>query len=84
MGDEFTRKNLARRLGRSITAEHVTIALDEACAARGAPAFLRCDNGPEFVPADSLPVPSPWHGNLVHRPRKPLAEPYDSVRLAWI
>lgn len=51
MCDEFTRENIARRLGRSITADDVTRALDEACAVRGTPACIRCDNGPEFVAA---------------------------------
>jgi putative transposase len=49
MCDEFTRENLARRLGRSVTADDVVDALDEACATRGAPEFIRCDNGPEFI-----------------------------------
>jgi putative transposase len=49
MCDEFTRENVARRLGRSITADNVTQALDEGCALRGVPEYLRCDNGPEFV-----------------------------------
>jgi transposase InsO family protein len=49
MCDEFTRENLARRRGRSITADDVTHALDDACALRGAPDCIRMDNGPEFV-----------------------------------
>ena len=49
MCDEFTRENVAHRLGRSITADDVTHALDEGCARRGVPEYLRCDNGPEFV-----------------------------------
>lgn len=49
MCDEFTRENVARRLGRSITADDVTYALDEASEVRGAPECIRCDNGPEFV-----------------------------------
>lgn len=49
MCDEFTRENLARRIGRSITAAAVVDALDEAYAQRGAPEFIRCDNGPELV-----------------------------------
>ena len=51
MCDEFTRENLARRIGRSITSDAVVDALDEAYARRGAPEFIRCDNGPEFVAA---------------------------------
>lgn len=49
MCDEFTRENLVRRIGRSITAQDVVEALDEAAARRGAPKFVRCDNGPEFI-----------------------------------
>jgi transposase InsO family protein len=51
MCDEFTRENLARRLGRSVTADDVVDALEEARAVRGAPDFIRCDNGPELVAA---------------------------------
>lgn len=51
MCDEFTRENLARRLGRSITAAMVVEALDEACARYGVPRCIRCDNGPEFISA---------------------------------
>ncbi|HVC23093.1 MAG TPA: IS3 family transposase [Candidatus Dormibacteraeota bacterium] len=51
MCDEFTRENLARRIGRSITSDAVVDALDEAYGRRGAPEFIRCDNGPEFVAA---------------------------------
>lgn len=49
MCDELTRENVARRLGRSITADDVTHTLDEASAVRGALECIRCDNGPEFV-----------------------------------
>lgn len=49
MCDEYTRENLARRVGRSITADDVVDALDEAYRRRGAPEFIRCDNGPELV-----------------------------------
>jgi putative transposase len=43
------RESIGRRLGRSITADGVVAALDEACHRRGAPEFIRCDNGPELV-----------------------------------
>ena len=49
MCDEFTRENVGRRVGRSITADDVVTALDEAHRKRGAPEFIRCDNGPELV-----------------------------------
>jgi putative transposase len=51
MCDEFTRESLASRVSRSITADDVVAALDVACAERGAPEFIRCDNGPELVAA---------------------------------
>ncbi len=47
--DEFTREALAIRVGRSCTAEDVVEVLGGLIAERGAPAFLRSDNGPEFI-----------------------------------
>lgn len=47
--DIFTRECLAIHTERSITAEDVTSLLDQLVAERGAPAYLRCDNGPEFA-----------------------------------
>ncbi len=51
MCDEFTRESVAGALARSITADDVVAILEEAAARRGAPAFIRCDNGPEFTAA---------------------------------
>jgi len=51
MCDEFTRENIGRRVGRSITADDVVAVLDEAYRQRGAPDCIRSDNGPEFVAA---------------------------------
>lgn len=51
MCDEFTRESIGGALARSITADHVVVVLDEAVARRGAPSFIRCDNGPEFTAA---------------------------------
>lgn len=51
MTDEFTRESLGGELGRSITADAVVRILDQAYAQRGAPRFIRCDNGPEFIAA---------------------------------
>ncbi len=51
MCDEFTRESLASRVGRSITADDVVAALDEAAALRGVPEYIRCDNGPELIAA---------------------------------
>jgi putative transposase len=48
--DEFTREALIMRAERSITADQTVAALEALVARRGrAPAFLRCDNGPELT-----------------------------------
>ena len=48
--DEFTREALAIEVDRSIDADSVVAVLDRLAILRGgAPAFLRFDNGPEFI-----------------------------------
>ncbi len=47
--DEFTRECLAIEVDRSIDADHVVAVLDRLAAQRGAPVYVRFDNGPEFV-----------------------------------
>jgi putative transposase len=47
--DEYTRECLAIEVERSITAEDVIGTLARLFGQRGAPAFIRSDNGPEFV-----------------------------------
>lgn len=47
--DEFTRESIGRQLGRSILADDVVRVLDLAKARRGAPEFVRMDNGPEMI-----------------------------------
>jgi putative transposase len=47
--DEFTREALAIRVGRSCTADDVVEVIAGLVAERGAPTYLRSDNGPEFV-----------------------------------
>lgn len=47
--DEFTRENLAIEVARSFTARQVIDVLQYIFAIRGAPEFIRSDNGPEFV-----------------------------------
>jgi putative transposase len=47
--DEFTREALAIEVDHSITADDVTAVLDRLVLQRGAPAFVRFDNGPEFI-----------------------------------
>lgn len=51
MCDELTRENIGRDLKRSIKADDVIKVLDQAKAVRGAPEFIRMDNGPEFIAA---------------------------------
>jgi len=47
--DEYTRECLALEMERSITAEDVMVSLAELFARRGELAFIRSDNGPEFI-----------------------------------
>ena len=47
--DEFTRECLAIVTARNIDADGVVACLEKAAADRGAPVYLRFDNGPEFV-----------------------------------
>ncbi len=68
--DEFTRESLSDLVAYSIDADHTVAALDQIVAERGAPEFIRCDNGPELtanalltgatspapVPATSIPA----------------------------
>lgn len=47
--DEFTREGLAIEVATSIPATRVITILERLVAAHGAPAYIRSDNGPEFV-----------------------------------
>jgi putative transposase len=47
--DEFTRECPAIVVERSIDADRVVATLDRLALERGAPAFVRFDNGPEFI-----------------------------------
>jgi len=47
--DEHTREALAMRVGRSCDADAVVAVIEALVAERGAPAYLRMDNGPELV-----------------------------------
>jgi len=47
--DEHTREALAMRVGRSCTADDLIVELDRLVDLYGAPAALRCDNGPELI-----------------------------------
>ena len=47
--DEYTRECLSIDVERSITAEDVVSTLASLFGSRGEPAFIRSDNGPEFI-----------------------------------
>jgi putative transposase len=47
--DEYSRECLSIEVERSITAEKVVKTLTALFARRGEPAFIRSDNGPEFI-----------------------------------
>ncbi len=49
--DEYSRECLALEMERSITAEDVVEILDRLFTERGEPAYVRSDNGPEFMAA---------------------------------
>jgi len=51
--DEYTRESLTIDVERSITAKDVIAILEYLFAIRGAPAYIRSDNGPEFI-ADAI------------------------------
>ncbi|BDP44382.1 hypothetical protein DAETH_43510 (plasmid) [Deinococcus aetherius] len=50
--DEFTRQSLALRCGTAFTSVDVKAVLVEVMRERGVPAFIRSDNGPEFIAHD--------------------------------
>ena len=47
--DEYTRESLAIVVERSIDADGVVACLEKIAGVRGAPAYVRFDNGPEFI-----------------------------------
>jgi putative transposase len=49
--DEYTRECPAIVVDRSIDADRVVATLDRLSVTRGTPAFVRFDNGPEFIAA---------------------------------
>ena len=50
--DEFTRQSLALRVAESFTSLEVKRVLQDVVAQRGAPGFIRSDNGSEFIARD--------------------------------
>jgi len=49
--DEFSRESVALEVARRMEAKDVIAVLELAVAERGAPAYIRSDNGPEFIAA---------------------------------
>ena len=47
--DEFTRQALVMHVARSVSADDLVGLLERLVAEHGAPAFVRCDNGPELT-----------------------------------
>ena len=47
--DEFTREGLAIKVDKSIKAKDIICTLADLFSERGAPMYLRSDNGPEFI-----------------------------------
>ncbi|MFB9990968.1 DDE-type integrase/transposase/recombinase [Deinococcus oregonensis] len=50
--DEFTRQSLAIRVAETFTSMDVKAVLDEVIKERGAPTFMRSDNGSELIARD--------------------------------
>jgi len=76
--DEYTREALEMHVDRSITADEVVTVLERLAAKRGAPAYLRCDNGSELAAhalrdwcrftatsTSYIDLRSPWQNALV-------------------
>jgi len=47
--DEFSRSCLSIKVERTMTSTNVVAELERLITLHGAPAFVRCDNGPEFI-----------------------------------
>lgn len=78
--DEFTREALAIEVDRSIDADGVVDVLERLALTRGAPVYVRFDNGPEFV---AHAVADWWRfnsaGSLFIDPRIAVAERLDRI-----
>ncbi len=72
--DEHTRECLGGLVERSVTSEHLITELDRLAAARGYPAVLRCDNGPELACAAMSRLGRRAHRPVVHPARPALAQ----------
>ncbi len=47
--DEFSRSCLSIKVDRTMTSSDVVTELERLITLHGAPSFIRCDNGPEFI-----------------------------------
>ena len=73
--DEFTKEGLAIDVNARIRSPRVIDVLSRLVSARGAPSFLRSDNGPEFVSKALLSwIVAQGIGTALIEPRQALAE----------
>jgi putative transposase len=73
--DEFTKKGLAIDVDGRISSPQVINVLARLVTARGAPTFLRADNGPEFVSKALVSwIAAPRHRHGIDRANQALAE----------
>jgi transposase InsO family protein len=73
--DEFTRECLAIDVARRIRSDDVLGRLAQLFAQRGAPAYVRSDNGPEFTARAAPDLAGAGCGpDPVHRARQPMGE----------
>jgi putative transposase len=73
MVDAFTRECLTLEVDTSLSSQRVTRALEQVIEQRGAPAALRCDNGPELTSRHFLSWCEEFKIQLIHiQPGKPM------------
>ena len=75
--DEYTAESLAIRIGASMSSERVISVLEWLVATRGAPEYMRSDNGPEFI-AKSVRTWLDKHGcsTIFIKPGSPWENPH--------
>jgi putative transposase len=93
--DEHTREALGGITARSITSNHLIGELDRLAAARGYPAVLRCDNGPELACAAMqdwagqrtglwfIPPGQPWRNGYIESFNGRLRDECLNINLFW-
>ena len=75
--DSYTRECPAIEVDGSLSSGRVTRVLERVIASRGAPASLRCDNGPEFTSRHFVAWCEERKITLVHiEPGKPMQNPH--------